>query len=162
MFCSLNSPFLKYSDYFSADVSETQATSPDSSPVVPSAAYSAYSVCMVSFNLMLPPDSLFLCISPNTEHTGSRILNSQSLNMKHTLSERMCYVFVLSCVQLFKTLCSVAHQVPLSLGFSRQYCSGLPFPSPGDLLDPGIEPTSLASPGLVGRFFTTVLPGKPK
>ena len=40
---------------------------------------------------------------------------------------------------------TVAHQAPLSMGFSRQeYWSGLPFPSPGDLLDPGIEPRSLA------------------
>ena len=43
--------------------------------------------------------------------------------------------------------------------FSRQeYWSGLPFPSPGDLPDPGIEPTS---PALAGRFFTTAPPGKP-
>ena len=40
--------------------------------------------------------------------------------------------------------------------FSRQeYWRGLPFPSPGDLLDPGIEPVSLMSPELAGRFFTT-------
>ena len=49
--------------------------------------------------------------------------------------------------------------VPLSMGFSRQeYWSGLPFPSPGDLPDPGIKPVSLA---LAGRLFTTVPPGKP-
>ena len=42
------------------------------------------------------------------------------------------------------------------MGFSRQeYWSGLPFPPPGDLPDPGIEPTSLMSPALAGRFFTT-------
>ena len=42
------------------------------------------------------------------------------------------------------------------MGFSRQeFWSGLPFPSPGDLPHPGIEPTSLASPAPVGRFFTT-------
>ena len=46
--------------------------------------------------------------------------------------------------------------------FSRQeYWSGLPLPSPGDLLDPGIEPVSLASPALAERFFTTRSPGKP-
>ena len=40
--------------------------------------------------------------------------------------------------------------------FSRQECwSGLPFPTPGNLPNPGIEPTSLMSPGLAGRFFTT-------
>ena len=54
---------------------------------------------------------------------------------------------------------TVAHQAPLSMGFPRQvYYSGLPFPSPEDLPNPGIEPVSLA---LAGRFFTTVPPGKP-
>ena len=44
-------------------------------------------------------------------------------------------------------------QAPLSMGFPRQeYWSGLPFPSPGDLRDPGIEPKS---PALAGKFFTT-------
>ena len=37
----------------------------------------------------------------------------------------------------------------------QEYWSGLPFPSPGDLPDPGVEPTSLVSPALAGRFFTT-------
>ena len=47
-------------------------------------------------------------------------------------------------------------QAPLSMGFSRQeYWSGLPFPSPGDLPDPGIKPASLKSPTLAGGFFTT-------
>ena len=49
----------------------------------------------------------------------------------------------LSRVQLFATLWTVAHQAPPSMGFSRQeYWSGLPFPSSGDLPDPGIEPRS--------------------
>ena len=48
---------------------------------------------------------------------------------------------------------------PLSMGFPRQeYWSRLPFPSPGDLLNPG---TKLESPELAGTFFTTELPGKP-
>ena len=52
----------------------------------------------------------------------------------------------LSCVRLFVTLWTVAHQVPLSMGFSRQeYWSGLPFPSPGGLPDPGSEPRSPAA-----------------
>ena len=50
----------------------------------------------------------------------------------------------LSSVLLFATSWTVAYQAPLSMGFSRQeYWSGLPFPSPGNLPDPGIEPTSL-------------------
>ena len=52
---------------------------------------------------------------------------------------------MLSRVQLFATLWTVARQAPLSMGFSRQeYWSGLPFPSPGDLPNPGIEPGSPA------------------
>ena len=51
----------------------------------------------------------------------------------------------------FLTLWIVAHQAPLSMGFPRQeYWGGLPFPSPGDLADPGVEPVS---PALAGRFF---------
>ena len=51
----------------------------------------------------------------------------------------MCF----SHVRFFATLWTVAHQTPLSVGFSRQeYWSGLPFPTPGDLPDPGIEPRS--------------------
>ena len=54
------------------------------------------------------------------------------------------------------TLWTIAHQAPLSMGFSRQeHWSGFPFPSPGDLPNPGIEPTSLTSPALAGGFFTT-------
>ena len=64
-----------------------------------------------------------------------------------------------SRVQLCATSWTVAHQAPLSMGFSRQkYWSGSPCPPPGDLPDPGIEPESLVSPALAGRFFTTVLP----
>ena len=67
---------------------------------------------------------------------------------------RACYV-----TKSFATPWTVAHQAPLSVGFPRQeYWSGLPFPSPGDLSHPGIEPTS---PVLAGRFFTTEPPGKP-
>ena len=59
-------------------------------------------------------------------------------------------------VRLFATLWSVAHQAPLSMGFSgKDYWSGLPRPPPGDLPDPGIKPVSLTYPALAGRFFTT-------
>ena len=60
-------------------------------------------------------------------------------------SERKVKVKSLSHVQLFATPWTVALQDPLSMGFSRQkYWSGLPFPSPGDLPDPGIKPRSPA------------------
>ena len=51
---------------------------------------------------------------------------------------------------------TVAHQAPLFMAFSRQeYWSGFSCPSPGDLPDPGMESTSLMSPAVAGRFFTT-------
>ena len=63
---------------------------------------------------------------------------------------------LLSRVQLFLTLWTVAFQAPVSMGFSRQeYWSGLPCPSLGDLPDPGIEPASRMFPALVGGFSTT-------
>ena len=53
----------------------------------------------------------------------------------------------LSHVQLFMTLWTIAHQAPLCMGFFRQeYWSGLPFPTPEDLPDPGMEPVSQVSP----------------
>ena len=61
-----------------------------------------------------------------------------------------------SQVWVFVNLWIVAHQAALSMGFSRQeYWSGLPWPPPEDLPNPGIEPKSLTSPALAGRFFTT-------
>ena len=76
---------------------------------------------------------------------------------KLQVSESLLFLFIsvfrgkkvkvksLSHVQLFVTPWTVAHQAPPSMGFSRQeYWSGLPFPSPGDLPDPGIEPVSPA------------------
>ena len=61
-------------------------------------------------------------------------------------------MFVSQSCPTLATLWTVAHQAPLSMGFSRQECwSGLPFPSPGDLPYPGIKP---GSPALAGGFFT--------
>ena len=65
----------------------------------------------------------------------------------------------LSRVRLFVTPWTVAHQALLSMGFSRQeYWSGLPFPSSGDLPDPGFEPRS---PALQADALTSEPPGKP-
>ena len=66
---------------------------------------------------------------------------------------------LLSHVQLFATPWTVAYQVPPSMGFSRQeYWSGLPFPFPGDLPDPGIKPRS---PALQADALPSEPPGKP-
>ena len=71
--------------------------------------------------------------------------------------------WMLSWVSLFATSCTTDRQAPLSMKFPRQECcSGLPFPSLGDLSHSGIKPASLPSSTLVGRFFTTASPGKPQ
>jgi len=68
----------------------------------------------------------------------------------------LCALSHFSCVQLFMTPWTIAARFLCPWGFSRkQYWSGLPCYSPGNLSDPGIEPVSLISPALVSGFFTT-------
>ena len=99
---------------------------------------------------------------------SSLVLSSLPLGVFATISlpclaHVPCPVCVLSRVRLFETLWTIAHQAPLSMKFSRQeYWSGLSFLSPGDLPNPGIEPSSLACPALADRFFATVPRGKPR
>ena len=70
---------------------------------------------------------------------------------------------MLSHVRLFKTLWTIARQAPLSLGFSRQeYWRGLPFSSPGDLPDSGIESRSPVSPALQADSLLCEPPGEPR
>ena len=92
------------------------------------------------------------------------LLSHNSCNLQGKIIEAntvLCYVQLLSRVQLCVTPWTVACQAPLSMGFSRQeYWSGLPFPSPGDYTDPGMELVSPVAPALAGRFFTTEPPGK--
>ena len=79
----------------------------------------------------------------------------------HFLDSRLSCLFVLSHLWLFAALCTVICQAPLSMEFSRQwYCSGLPFPPPGDLPDSGIELTSLASPALQAGSLPLAQPWK--
>ena len=78
------------------------------------------------------------------------VYNSLNLWLIPSLSHSLC------CVLVFATPWTITHQAPLSLEFFKhEYQSGLPFPVPRDLPDPGITPISLASPTLTGRFFTT-------
>ena len=87
----------------------------------------------------------------------------------HSPLECACVLSCFSRVPLFAIPMDCSPSVqgilcnPLSRAFSRQeYWSGLPCPPPGDLPDPGIEPTSLRSPALAGRFFLPPVPhGKP-
>ena len=76
----------------------------------------------------------------------------------YTTEYCLCYIF--RCIQLLPTPQPVACQAPLSMGFSRQeYWSGLPFPSPRDLPDPGIEPRS--STLQADSFLTMSYEGSP-
>ena len=85
-----------------------------------------------------------------------------SQRVGHNLAAVVAVVIVVQSrgrVPLFVTPWTVALQAPWSMGLPRQGCwSGLPFLSPGDLPNPGIQPTS---PALAGRFFTSEPPGKP-
>ena len=83
---------------------------------------------------------------------------NQTHSLKYHLTPVRKYACVISCVQHFTTPWTVAHQGPLSMGFSRQgNQSGLPFPPPEDLPDPGIKPVSSV---LKGRFSTSEPCGK--
>ena len=74
----------------------------------------------------------------------------------------VCVLSPISHVRLFATLQTVSCQAPLFMGLSRQeYYSGWPFPSPGDLPDPGVEPESLTSPAWQAGSLPLVPPGKP-
>ena len=80
-------------------------------------------------------------------------------SMASCLNDLYSFSRLLSHVQLFVTSWTVAHQAPLSMGFSRQeHWSGLPFPSPGDLPNPGIEPRS---PALQAGSFPSESSEKP-
>ena len=85
-------------------------------------------------------------ISPPVGRRGPHVRNSSCLVAK-------------LCLKLFVTLRTVARQAPLFMGFLRQeYRSGLPFPSPGDIPDPGIEPVS---PTLTGSSLPRSHQGSP-
>ena len=87
------------------------------------------------------------------------LLHSRQILYHMSHQRQLVYIYMLlTCVWLFVTPWTVAHQAPQSLGFSRQeYWSGLPFPSPGELPDPGIEPRS---PALRADALTSEPPWK--
>ena len=96
----------------------------------------------------------------DTRRTSSSLQNPHKVAYS-TNTRRGLRAQSLSHVQLFVTPWAAAHQAPLTMEFPRQeYWSGLPFPTPGGLPNPAIEPKSLASPALAGGFLTVVPPGK--
>ena len=101
-----------------------------------------------------------MTLDDSSLEAGPFLLVPCSFPTAHTVPgiEQAVAVRSLSHVQPFVTPWTVAHQTPLSMGFSRQkYWSGLLFPSPGDLPDPGIK---AMCPALADGFFTTESPGK--
>ena len=126
-------------------------------------------ICEISGARLPGPDQVFAATNRNTcppspfpplappprRLTGSACLRGPfgwSL-IRSSRIVHACKLSHFSCVQLLATPWPVAHQAPLSMGFSRQeYWSGLPCPPLGDLPHPGIEPASLMSPALAGRF----------
>ena len=84
-------------------------------------------------------------------------------SVRHTIGDIVCVCVHALCHSIMSEW-TVTYQAPLSMEFSRQEYlqNGLPFPSPGDLPNPGIKPTFLSSPALAGRFFTYGPPGKPQ
>ena len=108
--------------------------------------------------------SLLQQLFPTQELNGGllhcrQILYQLSYEGSPIIGMRWGEVKSLSRVRLFATPWTVAYQAPPSIGFSRQeYWSGLPFPSPGDLPDPGIEPRS---PAWEADALTSEPPGKP-
>ena len=93
--------------------------------------------------------------------TGSKLGKEyvKSVYCHHAYLSSMQSVCVPNCfshVQFFASLWTVAHQAPLSMGFSREeYWSGLPYPPPRDLPNPRVELASSMSPALAGRFSVT-------
>ena len=119
------------------------------------------------FNLTIyyeyPPRWIYLALTYSFKiaeqyHLGKRAI-THLLDFK--TSSILCYAkFLQPCLTLCYLRDTVAWQAPLSMGFSRQeHRSGLPFPPPGDLPDPGIEPRSPAS---AGGLSITEPPGKPQ
>ena len=100
---------------------------------------------------------LYICIYPLFLRFSSHIGHYRVLS-RVPCATRVCMLSRSAVSNTSVTPQTVACQAPLSLGFSRQECwSGVPFPPPGDLPDPGIKPVSPTSAALAGGFFTTVL-----
>ena len=116
--------------------------------------------------------SSWTSLPPPTSSHSSRLSQTLDLNsLNHTANSHglsyftygnvyvLMNCYLLSRLQLFATPWTITHQNPLSMEFSRQeYWSGLPFPSPGNLSDPGIEPRS---PTFQADALSSAPPGKP-
>ena len=108
------------------------------------------------------PDSGIEPVSPSLSRFGHVFHEYLVYNKPHGSFIVCVCAQLVPCVWLFATPWTIAHQTLLSMVFSRQeYWSGLPFPTLGDLPDPGVKPKSLVSPALARGFFIIEPPGKP-
>ena len=113
--------------------------------------------CTISESFVMIPFQLTLgSYSKITSPSYVAISNGMSQSLLHLLtSHHACALSCFGCVRLSSTLWTVAQPAPVSMGFSIQdHWNGLLCPSPGDLPYPRIEPASLMSLALAGRFFT--------
>ena len=107
-----------------------------------------------SFSLFLKKNMLHFSSQKLLIYSEESFFLTQKKNL--CLLYSACMLSRFSCVHLFVTSWTTAHQALLSMGFSRQeYWSRLPFLPPGNLPNPGIKPVSLNSPALASSFFTT-------
>ena len=109
------------------------------------------------------PLHMYLYLSLRYTHQHTKWISTLSHCTKYPsgLNIYTLPAHILSHVWLSVTPWTVARQPSLFMELSREeYWSGLPFPTPGGLPNPGIEPISLVSSAMPGRFFTTILPGK--
>ena len=115
-------------------------------------ADSSWRLINISWNCIGPLTRGFFSVVSTSVLYDLRLVESTPTLFKDQLCISPVCTCVLSgfrCVRLLATVWTIAHRAPLSLGFSRQeYWSGLPFPSPGDLPNPGIEPKSPAASAL--------------
>ena len=99
------------------------------------------------------PNTITLEFGPSTYESG----------VGHNSVQKLCVLSRSAVSDSLQPPWAVICQAPLSMGSSSQeYCSGLPFPSPRDLPNPGTESAFSASPALAGKFFTTEPPKKPE
>ena len=130
------------------------------SPITRYLAHCRCLINVVSTNYMwigLPctPSSPFCCSKKDQSRKCFSIICSSKTREVLTRG-CVCMLSHFSHVRFFLTLWTVAHQIPLCMGFSRQeYWSRFPFPSPGNLPNLGIHLMSLTFPALAGEFFTT-------
>ena len=104
---------------------------------------------------MVYPSHQCLGMTEKATKLVSQTLLLLTNNSQSNVCVCVCVESLQSCVTRLQ-LWTIARQAPLPMGFSRQeYWGVLPCPPPGDLPNPGVEPTSLMVPALAGRFFTT-------